>query len=401
MRAFVLKTGTIIDPFGDDVEQSRVLNVELGDHRRSVLSRMGFEITRVERCEEIDEREFLLLEDSLYVTEPLLRQFVGKVRKVRGNRTLGLGKSLFVKQTGPLQNLSFEGDAARYPMTWISNGEFDRNDPFSAPVLPIDPGETVHRFEFPEHYFGREALEFPVTMMRAMRIRHWIHIFWANYYGIFGLGQEMKHSGKMFLLGAFLRAHSLNKWRILSRVVKKGRRCDIHPTAVIEGSILGNNVKVGAHALVRGCVVGNDVTIRDKAVIELCVLGDESFVHTKVTLMACVLYPGAIAGHRLMQYCLLGNRANTTGGGYVIDFNFKGDVKVEHNGELVPIGSNFIGSCFGHDVVMGTGLWINCGRAIPNGYFLVMPSGNLVNRIPKDLPKGVPLTVRDGTLEVL
>jgi hypothetical protein len=401
MRAFILNTRTVIEPFKDDVGDARILNSSLRDIQRDVLRRLGFEAVPVDTVDEIDSEEFLLLEDSLYATERCVREFLKECRKRGGTWTLGLKDSLFVKQTMPLQDMPGGDGMVRYPMTWVSKSGYDKKEPFNASVLPVDPMEKVHRVEFPEHYFRRQSLEFPATAIRALRIQHWIHIFWANYFALFGLGREMKDNGKFFILKALLRAHSFNRWKVLSKLVKKGRGCDIHPTAVIEGSILGDGVRIGAHALVRGCVVGNEVTIRDKAVVELSVLGDQSFVHTKVTIMACVLYPGAIAGHRLMQYCLLGNRVNTTGGGYVIDFNFRGEAKVEHKGKLVPVGSNFIGSCFGHDVVMGTGLWINSGRAIPNGYFLVMPPGNIVSRIPKDLPKGVPLTVRDGGLEPL
>jgi len=64
----------------------------------------------------------------------------------------------------------------------------------------------------------------------------------------------------------------------------------------------------------------------------------------------------------------------------------------------VSTGKRFLGSCIGHHAVIGAGVWLDSGLEIPNGYHLVRDPDQMVRRVPKGLPTGKPLIVRDGTI---
>ena len=49
--------------------------------------------------------------------------------------------------------------------------------------------------------------------------------------------------------------------------------CRIHPTAVVEGCWLGDDVDIGANAVVRASVLADGAAVEELAMVEGCVFG--------------------------------------------------------------------------------------------------------------------------------
>jgi hypothetical protein len=64
---------------------------------------------------------------------------------------------------------------------------------------------------------------------------------------------------------------------------------DIHPTAVIEGSVIEANVKVGAHAVVRYSHIGERAVLHDGAKVEFSVVGPGSWLMHDLVCYRCLL----------------------------------------------------------------------------------------------------------------
>ena len=181
------------------------------------------------------------------------------------------------------------------------------------------------------------------------------------------------------MISAF-KARSFNQWKVLGCLNKIGRHCDIHPTAYVEASTIGNGVKVGAGSVIRESVVGDGTYIANNVTIELGVVGERSFIGNKSVIQYAVLYPGTFFTNANISVGMMGRKSFVGGGVTLSDFRLDGKhVTVMKDGILVSTDNPIIGSCLGHGVYLGAGCIVASGRAIPNGLRLV-PAGHPVIR---------------------
>ena len=388
MKVFVKPTGRKIEPFGDSPGEIPIQTRPLADWQDEIIRQAGLQ--RVDT----PEPPCLQIPDTLFTTAGALRGFVDAA--AGDNAVMVLGESRFGRQTTPVQP-----DVQRVEGGW----RFDQVRLLgTAPTEPrqvvIDPMEKVIEFNPPGRYIETdEPLAISLPKNPVITIHHWIHILWANQAaGSADLRNRSLWKSVPWVLWAFLRCWSFNRWRMLSKLNRIGRGCDIHPTAIIEGSTLGDGVTVGPFARVLFSHVGDGATIMPAAQVEASTLGQKSLVTQQTVVRLCVLYPGATAGQIVMQQCVLGRDVVTVPGSYSIDINFENEIRVPLDGQLHSTGTRFLGSAFGHGARMGTGHWLASGRMIPNESFVVHHPGGVITRIPADLPKRTPLFNDAGTL---
>lgn len=407
MRALLIKTGLRISPFDDPVGESRVLDTPLATWMDVALRGAGASevIESVGPLTIGGPGESLVLSDDLWMTPELLAAFVAGARARGTPALLALETGLFTEFSAPLQELREvpgERSLLVYPMAWCPPGheatlegavlalEFEpllvHQD-----VQPLDM--AVHRVFAPD---GKIAM--PMTALAAIRIGHWLHILRANQLALMAWGARLLKQSPLRLLWALLRARSFNKWRVMAKLTTRGRGCDIHPSAIVEASLLGNDVTIGAGAIVRHCHVGDGATISDQCHVSYSVIGAGAAVSRTGILMGMVLYPGANTGHPGFQLSVLGR--DTFMGSEVVlaDFKPDGDVMVRHRGELVSSGTRLLGCAVGHECRLLFRAMFYSGREIPNRLTVVGSPRDIIMKIPDGLPTDAILTNRGGTL---
>jgi len=418
MKAYILATGREISPFGDPVSVSMIGNRTLAATQELVLGRAGLEVVRIGSPAEIDEREFLLTFDDVFFTRRVLDAFVARARREPGSMRVGLpAGSLLVRRTRALQDLDEgEGDGealALYRLYLVRAEAPPRTDEALTACLqaarPVRARfrEKIIRMPSPKHIAGFSHYEHPVTSSVVMHVGHWVHILWANQLAVqiawveavldhklWALGKLAASGAAALVRGRWSRAGML--WSLLGRANRKGRGCRVHPTATVEGCLLGDNVSVGAYALVRGCLLGDNVTIEDRANVYFSVVGPDCFISRNSTMVFCAGYPDSDLCVNGIQTCLFGRRCALTSRVWVIDLPAAGDIQVMHEGELRSAGTKPLGACFGHGCFAGLDVTIGAGRAIPNGAVLIRPPGDILRKIPPDLPPGEPAWAEDG-----
>ena len=390
MNVFVQPTGRRIDPFGDSPGEVLILNRPLSAWQRDAL--VGAGLTPIDR----PQPPCLIIPDALFTTSGALRAFVDGA--AGRDAVLVLKQSVYGKNSVPVQPGVTPCDLGwRFEEIRFVSG---RGDP--AVDVVVDPDEQVVKMPLPTHYVGSGEIEIPFPRHPLMTIHHWVHILWANQVaGSIELRATPKWKFILTGLWALLRARSFNRWRLLGKANTIGKNCDIHPTAIIEGSTLGDGVSVGPYARVLFSRLGDKVGVMAGAMVEACTLGDRSMVSQQTVVRFCVLYPEAIASQYLMQQCVLGRRAVTTGGAFSMDLNFDGPIRVPLDGKLHSTGTQFLGSAFGHGARIGTGHWLASGRAVPNETFLIRDPRQVIARISPDLAGQGPLINDQGTLRPL
>lgn len=387
-RVYVLATGRRIAPFNDPMSEVLIGNVPLGTWQARAFADAGF--TVVDR----PEAPCLVVPDTLFCTGDALQRFV--TGAAGRNAVLVLAQSRFGRSTTPVQ-------ADVRPVEggwWFDAIRFLADDSGSEPVpVVVDPLEKAIDLPAPAYDMGVDRVEIGVARDPIMTLHHWVHILWANQ-AVGGIEMVRVPPWRWIARGlwAALKARSLNKWRVMGKLNRIGKGCDIHPTAIVEASTLGDGVTVGPFARVLASTLGDGASVMPGAQVEFSTVGARATISEKVTIRLCVLYPESVVSQYLMQACVLGRRAITTGGSWSIDLNFEQEIRVPLDGALHSTGSRFLGSAFGHRCRIGTGFWLASGRTIPNDYFLVRNPDQVLARIPEGLPTDQPLVVRGRTL---
>jgi acetyltransferase-like isoleucine patch superfamily enzyme len=249
-------------------------------------------------------------------------------------------------------------------------------------------------------------IEYAITAEGVMSLRHWSHILDANQLALAAHWIDFRPLRILWLLAKVLwgalTTLSLSKWKIGGKLNRIGRGCEIHPSAWVAGSILGDGVRIGPNSVVFGCVLGDHAIVESQSEVSLSTIGARAVVSFHTRIVASVLYPMSIGSYPAMQMCLLGQRAMHMGGAYPIDMKLtRGDlldVKVKHEGRVVDSGKKFLGICIGHRAIVGTGLWLQSGVEVPNDYILVRDKDAIVTKIPDGM-QGQTLSLQaDGKL---
>ncbi|MEZ4467562.1 MAG: hypothetical protein R3F43_24745 [bacterium] len=385
MNVYVEPTGRRVAPFGDAPGDIPILNRPLADWQAEAF--VGAGLTPVAAL----TPPCLVVPDNLFCTAGTLRAFLAGA--AGRDAVFVLKQSRFGEGTTPVQPR----------VTRIEGGwRFDRirfvSGDGAAPVdVVVDCEEQHLDLPTPNYFLGTDKLEIGIPRHPVMELNHWVHILWANQQAG-SIELRNTPSWQMILRGlwAAMRAFSFNKWKVLGKLNRIGKGCDIHPTAVVEGSTLGDGVSVGPFARVLLSRIGDGATIMPGAQVDLSTMGPRTVLSENCVLRFSVLYPEAVVSQYLMQQCVLGRRAVTTGGSFSIDLNFDQDIRVPLDGQLYSTGSRFIGSAFGHRCRVGTGFWMASGRMVPNDTFLIRDPDQVLSRIPESLPPGPTAVIGKG-----
>jgi hypothetical protein len=422
MRAYLVASGRVIQPFGDPVADSMIGNLSLREHQAAVLREAGLELVRVDRPDEIPPGRHLVTRDDVYFTRRVLVSLLELARAQPGSLRAGLpAESLLVRRTAPLQDLEqaeVEGEALVLYRLGILEVErppvaLSGLDALFAAARPVRARfrEKLLEVPTPKNITGSASFRHPLTSSIVLHVRHWVHVLWANQLSIQVRWVETILDHKLWSAGRLI-AGALRgglaglargrleparlKWGAFARMNVIGKGCDIHPTAHLEGVQLGDGVRVGAYTLIRGSLVGSGTSIEDRANVIFSVIGPGSFMSKNASMTLCAGYPEADLSIRGVQCCLFGRRVAMTSGARVIDMKVKGEIQVLDEGRPVSAGTNFLGACFGHGAFAGADVIVQAGRAVPNGAVLVRPPGDIFRDIPADLPPGEPAWAVDG-----
>ncbi|UCG83139.1 MAG: hypothetical protein JSW38_13395, partial [Dehalococcoidia bacterium] len=329
-----------------------------------------------------DPGEHIILEDSLFFTKELLQKFIAESRRHRSSSVCALKPGLVTHSTMvPTQDVRKHDDRVEYGLRYLPARE-SRGE--AAPVV-IDPEQFSERVPLPKHICGRSELRIPVTDTLIVQVDHWANLWAANIGSLLAEAARLRNATRPHLLRLALQARSLNKWKILRQLKRIGKNCDIHPTAYIEGSTIGDNVTVGAGSVIRLSFIGDGTAIGSNATIECSIVGNGCALDSMSGAFGSVLYPGTATSAKLIYLSLCGLNSFLADGVYLSDFRFDGkNVTVMKDGAVIDTGNIGLGVCLGHGVYLGAGCVIDPGRAVPSGMRLVPDEIRTISRFNDD-----------------
>lgn len=245
---------------------------------------------------------------------------------------------------------------------------------------------------------GPEALDVPAPRLVACDVRTWADLLWVSLFAMTARVRNLSPGkGLLLVTLAAARSLSLNPWRVAGKLVEKGKGCDIHPSAVVEASVLGDGVKIGPGAVVRGSILRSGAEVEELALVVGSVVGGQARVQRQAMCKFSVLSNLSSCGGTV-QLSFFGEGSSLRGGSYTIDRNLDGSpVRVTApDGALVDAGP-VLGVVLGAGAMIGSGVWIGAGRAIPAGVTVIRSPYDTVLRFGANVPPGV-YAVVDGSL---
>ena len=167
---------------------------------------------------------------------------------------------------------------------------------------------------------------------------------------------------------------------LLRRMNRIGARCRIHPTAVLEGCVIGDDVEIGPHCYVRASWVGHGATVREGSTLKVAVVEPGAFV-TRCDVFNAVIGAGALIVTDMLYNALVGAGSFVGGGSGFSDFHAGGaPVALQLPEGQVSSGLRLLASAVGEGCFIGAGLLFRPGLAIPAGTRIL--SAALIDRAP-------------------
>jgi len=367
MKAYMVESNKKIEPFGDHPRECLIGNRKLGDIQKEVLQSLRLTLKATSNTQQIeDPNEHIIFDDSLLFTKELLQDFIKQSRKLKRPTICAIKPpdlaGVFDRVLAT-QEVRLYPNRVEYGLRYIPTQTL-RGEP--VPLL-IDVEQHCIRVPLSYEAFGCREARLLMSDRVIVQIDHWVNLHNANMAMLEAVPARFLNS-KVRILGAALRARSLNQWKLLHQINKIGKNCNIHPTAWIEFSTLGDNVTVGAGSVITGSLVGDSNYIEHSTTVFFSVTGERCHVGVGATLRFSLLYPGVGCGARLASYAVCGRDAVVPDGVTLCDYRIDGrNVSVMKDGRLVDTGSRVSGACLGHGVYLAAGCIVGPGRAIPNG----------------------------------
>ena len=385
-----MPTARMVEGLGCAPSEALFLGRTVGERQERALIAAG-----VRPGPDSPDSERVVLADDVVVMEATIKAVLDLGRQQ--------GRAVQVRPGGELARFLAEAELGRTGVLAAYLPAGQPLDPAAIASLPTAELPAQERLlDMPVHHtqFGADLIQVPVSDALLFPTGHWLQLLWANLLGLGpflwrGLvGPAIPHV-IWNISWAWLGARSLNPYRIGARLGRRGKGCRVHPSAVVEGCWLGDGVEVGANAVVRGCILADGAKVEELSVVDFSVLGRQAMVQRQAMVRFCLLERGcACAGQ--MQLGVLGRDAALKHGATLMDINFSQGVRVRAGDALHRAPLGLAGVCVGPRTIVGSGIKIASGRAVPPDIVVLPDPSSVLSRMPSKCKKGTYSLVNGG-----
>lgn len=379
MKAYIIATNKAITPFNEHPRDCLIVNKPLRQWQDEAFRKLTLPTAEVGDAAQVqDADEHLILADSLYVNADLLTEFISRSRALKQRTVCALKPGIATQRTiVNTQDVQVHDDRVEYQLQYVPAGEGSKQ---AVPVI-INADRFSELLPMPEHMLGEPGYGIPLPEKLVIQIDHWTNLWSANIATLLAPAATLKKMPKWKLLPTALKARSMNQWKVVSKLNKIGRNCDIHPTAYVEGSVLGNNVTVGAGSVVRESCLGDHASVENNCTINFAVLGDGSYIADRTTVRYSVVYPDTFIGFSTLSCVLIGRGCFIGDATVLTDLRLDGKCTTVRKGDkVIDTDNRILGSCLGHGAYLAAGTILAPGREIPCGLRIAPEASRVLQR---------------------
>ncbi|MCP4501531.1 MAG: hypothetical protein GY822_16355 [Deltaproteobacteria bacterium] len=367
-------------------------NESLKEHVQRGVRRLGWSIHDAALHEEV-EGPALVAKDDVYLSPRALRSLKKTIRAALGEQKLRLRlpASRMMDLTLPLQKVHQTKEGTFFDVAFVPAGQkATPEELFSSheTALDLPNKELLVDVKQPRFILQQESnvLQFPFSTTLVMQVRHWVHALRLSHLlpQILLLEKALSQPFRSALkaLAAIRPSKDTSIAQLKRRFVFRGKNVVIHPSAVVEASVIGNNVRIGPHASVIDSVIGDDVIIEDRVHVFQSVLGKSSFLSRNSSMSACLIMGNTDACANGIQACVVDEEVGLTSFARPLDLSLVGQVKVKDDDQLVDSGELPCGVFFSRGSFIGGGVTIGAGRVVPPNLSLIAGPETVFRNFP-------------------
>jgi len=389
MRFMQLPCDTKLSGFLRPASQLQFGPLPLADHVQHNARRAGLQTLPTSTTL---QGPLLVARDDVFISARAFRQLKKSLSTQKSVCRIGMPTSELLRLTRPVQQLVDTDEGSLFDVFFIPEGTattpdalFERDD-VDAHYVPYK--EALIDVGRPRHILGvdDDVMPFPFSTTLMLQVRHWV------------CALRLSHVLPQILLMEQALAHPLSStWKALwslrfskastfaaakRQFVFKGKNVVIHPSAVVEASVIGDNVTIGPHASVIGSVLGDDVTVEDRAHVNQTVVGPKTFISRNSSMTASLVMGHTDPCANGIQACVVDEEVGLTSFARPLDLSLQGQVKVDDDGVLVDTGELPCGVFFSRGCFVGGGVTIAAGRVVPPGLRVVAGGDAVFRRFP-------------------
>jgi hypothetical protein len=364
------KTNGRLFSFGDDIRQVPVCGKELQYRQAEAVASVSGSLKEVASEDEITDREYFIFDDDLFFTGEFVRKAVLEVKKDRTSAQFGLSKNRF-NERYVLPHTASDAENLRFKFHY-RNADYPGSRFYEIEQQLIDdefyiPNQIV---EGGSYYVGR-------CDCFISRIASPFHLLQVNL--AFNLIRTIRpqRSYPKWLVDKMAPPGSRLYNRALKHMNRIGKNCNIHPTAVIEASVIEDNVTIGAYTVVRFSHIGRGCVLSDQVAVINCVLGEKNYIANSNFLGFNLLFDNVFLIHGPYQFSVFGNHSAAFA---VINCDIRLDqqsIKIPTDAGVLDSGQKLLGIAYGHYSKTGGGNIIAAGRIVPN-HHRINPPDNII-----------------------
>ncbi len=385
MLKVILNALNPIAPFCEPARDLRIQNFPLWLHQRNLLApytTRELELKSGERLPPTREPT-LMYRDNLYFDEEYIRAFMTEARK----------RKLAVRAAFSADDPTFREHALPLSTSYTPAGSLYLADLWyypKGPVADVEPlvidlqAREIGYYHVPTYMADQRGdLVFQVPLRGLLAIDSWVHVFIADVvFGLFSRGARFeKRLAEDLNFKLRILARAIYEGRQVlecSELVKIGRNCVIDPSAIIHGpTTIGDNVTINAGAVIENSIIGNNVNISQDVQVMLSVVGDGTFLPFRSALfMTTIMDNSMVAQNTCLQMSVVGRNTFIGAGSTWTDYNLiPAPIRaIGGDGKLHPSNRPVMGGCVGHNCRIGSGMIVYPARTIESDVVLVASS---------------------------
>jgi len=373
MLKIILHAQNHIMPFCEPARDLRIQNAPLWLHQRELLAPYvthEMELKKGEVLKPVREQA-IVYRDNLFFDEFYIKAFMEQA--IKGNRP--------VRAAFRADDAAFREHALPLSTSYTPAGSLYLADLWyypNGPVAGVEPlvidmqAKEIGYYHIPTYMADKSGdLLFQVPLRSMLAIDSWVHIFIADtVFGLFGRGARFEKrlnedlAFKLKIIGKAI--YEGRQVLECSELVKIGTGCVIDPTAIIHGpTTIGNNVHIDAGAVIDNSIIGNNVNVS--------VVGDGTFLPFRASLfMTTIMEDSMVAQNTCLQMCVVGKRTFIGAGSTWTDYNLiPAPIRArDGNGKLGFSNRPVLGGCVGHNCRIGAGMIVYPARTIESDVVL-------------------------------
>jgi len=253
------------------------------------------------------------------------------------------------------------GSPAAVPLPILATRTDARSGPGEILTVSLDGAETP--LEFPASLAERTTVASPAFLLTSYE--HPFDSLFANQIAVLAdLRRRVSRSPLAWLMALRRRERGFVR-RCAMAYRHVDRTAEVHPTAIIEGSVIGPGCRIGAHCVVRGSHLADRVVLFDGAKVEYSVVGPGSWLMHDLVLYRSNVEDDVFLIHGPYQFSSF---ESTSAAFATIMMDYRPDARPIHvqgpDGGLVAYQGRFLGAVLREGAKTLGGSVIGPGRVV-------------------------------------